>query len=65
LGAPTGRVTFRDGIRTLGSAALDGSGQATYTTSSLSRGIHFIIAVYSGNSNFSDSADVLFQRVNR
>ncbi len=65
LGAPTGTVTFRDEGRTLGTVALNGSGKAIYTIASLSRGTHWISAVYSGNGNFSDSLDVLLQQVNR
>jgi hypothetical protein len=65
LGAPTGTVTFRDEGRTLRIVALNGSGQATYTTAFLSRRTHAIFAVYSGNGNFSDSLGVLLQQVNR
>ena len=65
LGAPTGTVTFRDEGRTLGTVALNGSGKAIYTIASLSRGTHWISAVYSGNGNFSDSLGVLLQQVNR
>jgi uncharacterized repeat protein (TIGR01451 family) len=54
-GTPTGTVTFKDGTTTLGSSSLDGSGQATLTTSALSAGTHSITAVYNGDSNFSGS----------
>lgn len=47
---PTGSVTFQDGSATLGTAKLDGSGTASYTTSSLAAGSHRITAVYSGDS---------------
>ena len=65
LGAPTGTVTLKDGVRTLGTIALNGSGKATYTIASLSRGTHKITAVYSGNGNFSSSSSTLSQQVNR
>ena len=47
---PTGNVTFLDGGNTLGSVALNGSGVATYTTSSLAVGQHNITASYSGDA---------------
>lgn len=47
---PTGNVTFMDGANTLGSVALNGSGVATYTTSSLAVGNHNITAAYSGDA---------------
>jgi uncharacterized repeat protein (TIGR02543 family) len=65
LGTPTGTVTFKYGSRTLGVIALDGSGQATYTTTSLSSGTLAINAVYSGDGNFSGSSRTLLQLVNK
>ncbi len=47
---PSGTVTFLDGATTLGSAALNGSGQAFFTLSSLSVGTHSITAQYAGNA---------------
>jgi hypothetical protein len=47
---PTGTVTFLDGTATLGSMALNGSGVATFTTSSLAVGTHNITAAYSGDA---------------
>jgi hypothetical protein len=65
-GTPTGTVTFKDGGKVLGTKALDGSGQATYTTTSLSVGTHSITAVYGGDSNFNGSTSpTLTQVVNR
>ena len=61
---PTGTVTFKDGGATLGSGTLNGSGQATFSTSSLSVGTHSITAVYGGDSNYSGSTSpVLTQTV--
>ena len=52
---PTGSVSFMDGGSTLGSAALDQTGTATLTTSTLSVGQHALAAVYSGDSVNSSS----------
>jgi uncharacterized membrane protein len=54
-GPPTGSVTFLDGTTVLGSGTLDGSGQATLTTSSLALGSHNITAVYGGDGSFAGS----------
>jgi autotransporter-associated beta strand protein len=54
-GTPTGTVTFLDGLTTLGTESLDGSGQTTLTTSSLAIGDHSITVVYSGDTNFTTS----------
>jgi Bacterial Ig-like domain (group 3) len=62
---PTGTVTFKDGTNTLHSGSLNTSGQASFTTSSLSRGTHHITAVYEGNSSFlTSTSTVLVQTVN-
>lgn len=53
-GIPTGTVTFRDGSKVLGTAALI-NGQATFTTTSLSIGWHAHRVVYSGSTNFKTS----------
>ena len=53
-----------DGTAALGSAALDGSGKATLTISSLTVGSHAITAVYSGNTTLGGSTSpVLTQSV--
>jgi len=49
-GIITGTVTFKDGVTTLGSAAVAG-GAATFSTSALAVGGHSITAVYSGDVN--------------
>jgi hypothetical protein len=52
-GTPTGTVTFLEGTMTLASSVtLDGSDQATLTTSSLAVGSHTITANYNGDTNF-------------
>ncbi|HYM12605.1 MAG TPA: Ig-like domain repeat protein, partial [Bryobacterales bacterium] len=65
-GTPTGTVTFLDNGVSIGSGALNGSGQATYTTSSLAVGGHPITATYGGDSNHSGSTTsaALSQTVN-
>lgn len=53
-GTPTGSVTLKDGATTLaGPLTLDGSGQATFTTSALAVGTHLITAEYPGESSGS------------
>jgi hypothetical protein len=52
----TGSVTFKDGGATLGAGALNASGQATFSTSSLAVGTHSITAAYTGDSNFLGSS---------
>ncbi len=65
-GTPTGSVTFEDGSTTLGTGTLDGSGIATFTTSSLLVGIHSITAVYGGDTDFIGStSSTLSQTVNQ
>jgi len=64
-GTPTGMVTFKDGAITLGTGTLNGSVQATFSTSALAAGNHTITAVYSGDENFSGSTSgPLTQTVN-
>jgi len=49
---PTGNVTFYDGTNALGSAPLNSSGAAAFSTSTLALGMHSITAQYSGDVNF-------------
>jgi hypothetical protein len=61
---PTGAVTFMDGTTTLGAVNLAG-GKASYSTTTLSSGVHDITAVYSGTANISGSTSTeLVQTVN-
>jgi hypothetical protein len=63
---PTGNVTFSDGATVLTSSVLNGSGQATFTTTSLSVGSHSITASYPGDSNsLASTSTVLTQVVNK
>ncbi|MCM2357034.1 MAG: Ig-like domain repeat protein [Geobacteraceae bacterium] len=57
-------VTFKDGAATIGSGALDATGTATFTTSSLSLGSHNITASYPDNGILSGSTSpILVQTV--
>jgi hypothetical protein len=47
---PTGTVTYKSGTQTLGSATLNGTGQATLSTAALAVGKDAVTAVYSGDS---------------
>jgi hypothetical protein len=60
---PTGTVTFYDGTATLGSAPLDNSGHAAFTTvpaMGLTAGTHLLKATYSGDSTYASSTSPTF-----
>ena len=63
VGTPTGTVTFKDGASILGTASLNGSGQASFATSSLTVGTHNITAAYGGDTVFLPSASPSFTQV--
>jgi hypothetical protein len=48
---PTGSVIFKDGSSTLGTANLNATNNATYTTPSLGVGDHYLTASYIGDGN--------------
>lgn len=52
---PTGMVTFKDGANVLGTGSINGSGDASFSTSALSVGDHSIVASYGGDTGFSAS----------
>mgnify|MGYP000913120811 FL=1 len=54
-GMATGIVVFRDGAATLGTAELDASGRAIFTTNALALGTHSVLAEYLGDDSFSGS----------
>src|SRR5262249_40914104 len=60
-GTPGGTVTFKEGPTTLGTGTLNGSGQATFTTTALGLGPHSVTAEYAGDSTYlgSTSAPVI------
>ena len=63
--APTGSVTFLDGTTNLGSAPLNISGIATFSTASLTVGQHTLTVVYSGDTASQTSrSSTLLQTVN-
>ncbi len=61
-GTPTGKVTFKDGTKNLGSVTLAG-GQATFATSALKKGSHTITAAYGGSADFASSSSSTVQTV--
>jgi hypothetical protein len=62
----TGIVTFMDGVSTLGTSALDASGVAAFSISSLVVGTHSITAQYSGDGSHTGStSSALSQTVNK
>jgi len=65
-GTPTGTVQFFDGVTSLGTQTLNGSGQASVTVSNLTLGSHNITVLYSGDTNYGDGGTLtpLVQVVN-
>ena len=61
---PTGSVAFADNGTTLANVALDPSGSATFTISSLSAGTHTITATYSGDANTAAATGSLTEQIN-
>jgi hypothetical protein len=62
-GQPTGRVTFKDAGVWLATVPLS-AGAATYSTASLTSGIHMITAMYIDDDNSSGASATLVQAVN-
>jgi uncharacterized protein (UPF0548 family) len=52
---PTGQVEFLDGGVSIGTASVDSRGHASFTTTGLAVGSHFVVAYYQGDSNFAPS----------
>ncbi len=55
-GAPSGVVNFRSGEMDLGSAFLDGEGNAALETDNLPAGSHQVVAIYQGGAGLCDLA---------
>lgn len=55
-GALSGTVTFLDGATSVGTAAVSATGVATLNVSTLTGGVHSIIASYGGSANYVASA---------
>jgi hypothetical protein len=53
--APTGKVAFKSGTTTLGTVALNGTGQAVLTTTTLAVGTDVLTAVYSSDAIYGAS----------
>ncbi len=65
-GTPTGTVNFLEGVSALApGAALNGSGVATFMTSTLAVGTHKFTAQYSGSGTYNASAGNHSQTVNK
>jgi hypothetical protein len=62
-GTPGGQVAFLDGATQIGTGTLNGSGVATFSTTSLASGSHSITATYSGSTNFSASTSAPLTQV--
>jgi hypothetical protein len=57
-GAPNanGAVSFYDGSKLLSTVQVNGSGQASYSTSALSAGTHNITATYANGANYASGS---------
>lgn len=62
-GKPTGFVQFSDGATVLGSSAVNGNGQATFDTSSLTVGMHSITAQYVGTNFPGSTSSTLMETI--
>jgi len=62
-GVPSGTVTFKEGGTALGTASLDGTGKATFSTTTLAVGSHPVTAEYAGAGNFAPSASAVVTQV--
>jgi Bacterial Ig-like domain (group 3) len=58
-GSPSGVVNFRSGETDLGSALVDGEGNASLQTDILSAGSHQVVAIYQGQANYLTSTSNL------
>ena len=63
MGMPSGTVQFLDGGNVIGSGVLNGSGQASFSTSSLGAGSHSITAQYLGSNTFASSVSPILTQV--
>jgi sugar lactone lactonase YvrE len=63
-GTPTGSIVFDDGATTLATVALDGSGNAQWSTQALSVGNHSLSAHYGGDSaNISGASNTVNETI--
>ncbi|WZO98058.1 right-handed parallel beta-helix repeat-containing protein [Isosphaeraceae bacterium EP7] len=61
-GSPTGTVAFMEGETILGYGEISPDGVATFTTSSLARGPHSIMAVFQGSGFFAVSSSPIINQ---
>jgi hypothetical protein len=59
---PSGAITFKDGSKVIGHTKLN-KGKASFAISSLSKGHHNIIAVYSGDVRFNPNASSVLVQI--
>ncbi len=64
-GIPTGNVVFSVDSVSTSTVALNGSGVATYPTSSLTAGQHTILASYGGSTAYASSSNSLTQTISQ
>jgi hypothetical protein len=64
-GTPTGTVTFMDGNTLLTQVPLNAVGKATFSTSTLGAGNHFILVSYNGDSHFRGGVAALVQTIHK
>jgi hypothetical protein len=50
---PSGLVQFKDGTTVIGASSLDATGKATFSTNTLTTGVHVITAFYNAHLNFA------------
>jgi sugar lactone lactonase YvrE len=62
-GTLSGNVTFSEGPTVYGTVGINGSGNAILPLTTLSAGSHFIIASYSGNTNYASSTSAVVDEV--
>lgn len=62
-GTPTGTIAFQEGANVFATSLVNSSGQATFSTASLSVGGHSLVASYSGDANFQPSSGTIVQQV--
>ena len=60
---PAGNVTFYDGATAFGTSALNGSFQATFSSSNLTAGTHNISVQYGGSANYAASTSTALSQV--
>lgn len=62
-GIPTGFVNFMDGVTVIATSMVDGSGLASFSTSSLDVGGHSITAIYQGDLNYAGSSSAAISQI--